>query len=98
IGIAIKDLNKAVSTYQSLLNTDCYKRETVDAQQVETAFLKAGDTKIELLAATSSNSVIKKFIAKRGEGMHHVAFEVDDLGAEIKRIYKIYLLLLSESN
>jgi methylmalonyl-CoA/ethylmalonyl-CoA epimerase len=86
IGIAVENLDQAVSTYEKLLDTDCYKRETVEAQKVDTAFFRAGESKVELLGATEEESVINKYIAKKGEGMHHVAFEVEDIHAEMKRL------------
>lgn len=97
IGIAVKNLDKAISTYERLLNTDCYKTETVEQQQVETAFLKAGEAKIELLGAASPDSVIEKFVAKRGEGIHHIAFEVADIEAEMQRLQNEGFTLLSDS-
>ena len=86
IGIAVKDLNDAVDTYEKLLNTPCYKTETVESEKVETAFFQTGESKVELLGATEQDSVIAKYIQKRGEGLHHVAFEVDNIRAELKRL------------
>ncbi|SMO76519.1 methylmalonyl-CoA epimerase [Fodinibius sediminis] len=86
IGIAVADLEQAIDTYERLLDTECYKRETVEQQQVETAFFQTGGSKVELLGATHSESVIARYIARKGEGMHHVAFEVDDIHAELKRL------------
>lgn len=88
IGIAVKDLKKAIDTYEKLLDTDCYKREVVESQKVDTAFFRTGESKVELLGATEPGSVINKYIQKNGEGMHHVAFEVDDIHAELKRLRK----------
>lgn len=88
IGIAVEDLETAIDTYEKLLEEKCYKRETVEDQQVETAFFKTGQSKVELLGATSSDSVIAKYVGKQGEGMHHVAFEVDDIHAELERLRK----------
>ena len=96
IGIAVNDIDEAVSTYETLLNTKCYKREVVESQQVDTAFFRTGESKVELLGATSDNSVIKKYIARKGEGMHHVAFEVDDIRAEMKRLEAEGFRLLSD--
>lgn len=96
IGIAVKDLEAAIQTYEKLLNTPCYKKEIVESQKVETAFLKTGQSKIELLGATNPESVIFKYIEKRGEGMHHVAFEVDDIHAEIERLKSEGFTLLSD--
>ena len=86
IGIAVKNLEEAVNTYEKLLNSKCYKRETVESEKVETAFFKTGESKVELLGASEAGSVIDKFIDKRGEGIHHVAFEVDDIDAELERL------------
>lgn len=97
IGIAVADLEKAIKTYQKILNSPCYKRETVEQQKVETAFFKTGESKVELLGATSADSVITSFIEKKGEGIHHVAFEVDDIEAEMNRLKKEGFRLLSDS-
>ncbi len=86
IGIAVDDLEEAVETYEKLLNGNCYKREVVEDQKVETAFFRTGESKVELLGATDSDSVIAKYLSKKGEGMHHVAFEVDDIHAELDRL------------
>lgn len=96
VGIAVKDLDTAIETYETLLQTSCYKREVVESQQVETAFLQTGESKLELLGATDPDSVINKYIEKRGEGMHHVAFEVDDIHAEIKRLKSEGFTFLSD--
>jgi len=86
IGIAVKSLAAALPVFEKLLNTKCYKTEVVDAENVTTAFLKTGETKIELLENDSETGPIAKFIDKRGEGLHHIAFEVDDINAEIQRL------------
>jgi len=96
IGIAVKNLDQAVKTYEKLLNRSCDKTELVESQKVETAFFKTGQSKVELLGATTSDSVIAKYVEKKGEGLHHVAFEVDDIYAEIKRMQKEGFTLLSE--
>ena len=96
IGIAVKDLDAAIDTYETLLQTPCYKREVVESQKVETAFLQTGESKVELLGATHPESVITSYIEKKGEGMHHVAFEVDDIHAEIKRLQSEGFTLLSD--
>ena len=96
IGIAVEDLEKAVETWQAILQTECYKRETVDSEKVVTAFFKTGESKIELLGASSDDSVIKKYISKRGEGLHHIAFEVDDIQAEMARLKDEGFTLLNE--
>ncbi|MDX1752792.1 MAG: methylmalonyl-CoA epimerase [Salinimicrobium sediminis] len=86
IGIAVKDLEAANEVYSKLLCTESYKSEKVRSEGVETSFFKVGLNKIELLAATSQDSPIAKFIEKRGEGIHHIAFEVEDIRAEMKRL------------
>lgn len=86
IGIAVEDLEAAVETYEKLLDGKCYKRETVEDQKVETAFFRTGESKVELLGATDPESVIAKYVEKKGEGMHHVAFEVEDIHAELERL------------
>lgn len=86
IGIAVEDLEDAIDTYEKLLDGECYKRETVEDQQVETAFFQTGQSKVELLGAINPDSVIAKYVDKKGEGLHHVAFEVDDIHAELERL------------
>lgn len=88
IGIAVKDIEQAIDSYSRLLNTSCYKTEVVESQQVTTAFFKLKEQKIELVAATSPQSVIARFIEKSGEGLHHIAFEVEDIDAEMVRLEK----------
>ncbi|GAA0872706.1 methylmalonyl-CoA epimerase [Gangjinia marincola] len=88
IGIAVKNLEEAKKTFGTLLKSSCYKEEEVESESVITSFFKTGESKIELLAATSPDSPIAKFIEKRGEGIHHIAFDVDDIKGEIKRLKK----------
>ncbi|WP_295121671.1 methylmalonyl-CoA epimerase [uncultured Chitinophaga sp.] len=96
IGIAVRSLSDAIPLYEKLLNTDCYKQEPVDSEAVITAFFKKGETKIELLEATAPESAIAKFIDKKGEGMHHIAFEVADIYAEMERLKGEGFVLLNE--
>ena len=96
IGVAVGDLEKAVKTYEAILNRECDKREVVEGQKVETAFFQTGESKVELLGATSEDSVINKYVNKKGEGLHHVAFEVEDIYAEMKRLQGEGFTLLSE--
>ena len=96
IGIAVKDLQTAGKIYETLLNTKCYKTEKVKSEGVETAFYQVGESKIELLAATSADSPIAKFLEKKGEGIHHIAFAVNDIKAEIKRLKEEGYKLLNE--
>lgn len=86
IGIAVKDLNSVNEIYTKLFQKDPYKSESVDLEGVDTSFFKLGETKIEFLSATNEDSAIAKFIEKRGEGIHHIAFEVEDIHAELERL------------
>lgn len=86
IGIAVKNLKQSIALYEKLLNTHCYKTELVATENVATAFFKTGDNKIELLESTDTDGVIAKFIERKGEGIHHIAFDVEDITAEIKRL------------
>jgi methylmalonyl-CoA/ethylmalonyl-CoA epimerase len=86
IGIAVKDMDVSKDLFSKLLNVAPYKSEEVASEGVETVFFKTGETKVELLAATNEDSPIAKFLAKKGEGIHHIAFEVADIDAEIKRL------------
>ncbi|MGO1730058.1 MAG: methylmalonyl-CoA epimerase [Flavobacteriaceae bacterium] len=88
IGIAVKNLEDAAHTYEVLMQEKPYKEEAVESEGVATLFFKSGESKIELLAATSEDSPIAKYIAKKGEGVHHIAFAVDDINAEIERLEK----------
>lgn len=96
IGIAVKDLTASIPLFEKLLNTNCYKTESVETEQVNTAFFKQGETKIELLESADADGVIAKFIEKKGEGMHHIAFEVDDIESEMKRLQDEGFVLLSD--
>src|SRR5687768_5066166 len=96
IGIAVKSLHDSVPLFEKLLNTGCYKTEVVASEMVNTAFLKKGDTKIELLESTDPDGVIARFIEKKGEGLHHIAFDVPDIYAEMKRLKELGFKLLSE--
>jgi methylmalonyl-CoA/ethylmalonyl-CoA epimerase len=95
IGIAVKSIDEANSLYASLLGEPSYKSETVESEKVVTSFFKSGPNKIELLAATDENSAIAKFIEKKGEGIHHIAFAVDNIYEEIERLSKAGFQLLS---
>ncbi len=88
IGIAVKDLNKSNELFSKLFGKKFYKVETVESENVSTSFFMLGETKIELLQATDPESAIAKFIEKKGEGIHHVAFDVDDIYAEMDRLQK----------
>ena len=96
IGIAVKELSKAIPLFEKLLNTVCYKTELVESEKVNTAFFSMGKTKIELLESTDPNGVIAKFIERKGEGLHHIAFDVADIKAEMKRLQGEGFVLLNE--
>ena len=96
IGIAVKNLSVSVPLFEKLLNTTCYKTETVETEQVNTAFFQTGQSKIELLESMTEDGVINKFIEKKGEGIHHIAFEVSDIEAEMKRLVAEGFTLLNE--
>ncbi|MBK9722346.1 MAG: methylmalonyl-CoA epimerase [Saprospiraceae bacterium] len=96
IGIAVKDLQTANTLYEKLLNTASYKQELVESENVMTSFFKMGQNKIELLEATQQDSAIAKFIEKHGEGIHHIAFDVDDIYAEMTRLNEAGFTLLQE--
>lgn len=96
IGIAVNDIKSAGKVYETLLNTLIYKIEDVESEGVKTAFLQIGSSKIELLEPTSADSPVSKFIEKRGEGIHHIAFDVEDIEAEMERLKKEGFVLLNE--
>ncbi len=96
IGIAVKDFANAVPLFEKLLNSQCYKKEKVSAEMVNTAFFKSGDTKIELLESTDPDGVIARFIDKKGEGIHHIAFEVADIRKEMNRLQEEGFVLLNK--
>jgi len=97
IGIAVTDLKSAGSLYEKLLNTKVYKVEDVRSEHVKTAFLQSGPNKIELLEATSADSPIARFISKKGEGIHHIAFEVDNIEGEMERLKHEGFILLNDT-
>ena len=96
IGIAVKNLEEANKTYQAILGVASYKTEKVESEGVDTSFFKVGDSKIELLAATNPESPIAKFLEKRGEGIHHLAFNVEDIQSEIERLKGEGFVLLND--
>jgi methylmalonyl-CoA/ethylmalonyl-CoA epimerase len=97
IGIAVKSLAISVPLFEKLLDCQCYKTETVASEQVNTAFFQKGESKIELLESTDPGGVIARFVEKKGEGMHHIAFEVADIEAEMKRLQSEGFQLLNET-
>ena len=96
IGIAVKNLSISVPLFEKLLNSECYKTELVATEAVNTAFFKKGETKIELLESTDPDGVIAKFIERKGEGLHHIAFDVADIYAEMDRLKGEGFILLNE--
>ncbi len=96
IGIAVKDMEKAEEVYTRLLGSGSYKREAVESEGVITSFFKTGPNKIELLESTRPDGPIAKAIEKRGEGIHHIAFEVADIRAEMARLKAEGFTLLNE--
>lgn len=96
IGIAVKSIEKSDKLFEKLLGTASNKHEFVSSQNVLTSFFIAGESKIELLEATAADSAIQKFIDRKGEGIHHVAFEVDDIRSEMQRLKNEGFELLSE--
>ncbi|MFK2819039.1 methylmalonyl-CoA epimerase [Flavobacteriaceae sp. LMIT009] len=97
LGIAVRDIDASNEVFSKLLGEPHYKIEEVESEGVKTSFFKVGDNKIELLEATNENSPIAKFIERKGEGIHHVAFEVDDIYKEIKRLKKEGFRVLNET-
>ncbi len=97
IGIAVKDLTVSIPLFERLLGTSCYKTENVASEQVETAFFLQNGGKIELVQSNQADGVIAKYIDKKGEGMHHIAFEVPDIIVEMERLKKEGFTLLNEA-
>jgi methylmalonyl-CoA/ethylmalonyl-CoA epimerase len=96
IGIAVKNLSESLPLYETLLGTPCYKQEQVLTEHVTTAFFQKGETKIELLESTDPDGVIARYIDKKGEGLHHIAFEVADIRTEMARLKNEGFRLLME--
>ena len=96
IGIAVKNITSAKELFSKLFGKESYKSEKVEREGVTTSFFQMGETKIELLEATNPDSAISKFIEKRGEGMHHIAFEVEDIRSEMLRLEKLGFILLNK--
>ncbi|WP_129020107.1 methylmalonyl-CoA epimerase [Edaphocola flava] len=96
IGIAVKDLNASISLFEQLLNDKSYKTEAVESENVSTAFFQTGETKIELVASSSPDGTIAKYIEKKGEGIHHIAFEVENIESEMARLKESGFVLLNE--
>lgn len=100
LGIAVNSIEASAKIYETLLGSSCYKIEEVESEGVKTAFFQVGESKIELLEATKEDSPIAKFLAKKGQGIHHIAFDVTDIHAEIDRLQKegFELINLSPKN
>ncbi|HXH99344.1 MAG TPA: methylmalonyl-CoA epimerase [Sphingobacteriaceae bacterium] len=96
IGIAVTSLNAASDIYSRILGVSSYKTEIVESEYVRTEFFQIGNNKIELLEATSPDSAISKFISKKGEGIHHIAFDVDDILTEMKRLQSEGFVLIND--
>ncbi len=97
IGIAVKNAQESVNLFNALFNTTPYKTEAVESEFVNTVFYKMGQSKIELLEPTASQSAIAKFIEKKGEGIHHLAFAVNDIYAEIERLKQLDFVFINET-
>jgi len=97
IGIAVKDLAISIPLFEKLLNSQCYKTEEVESEKVNTAFFRSGESKIELLESSDPDGVIARFIERKGEGLHHIAFDVTDIEAEMSRLKREGFVLLNET-
>lgn len=97
IGIAVADIDASIKTFEALLGTDCYKTEVVESEFVKTAFFQLGESKIELLQASNPDSAIAKFLDKKGQGIHHIAFDVENIEKEIERLTKEGFVLINQS-
>lgn len=97
LGIATKSLEESIPLFEKLLGTPCYKIETVESESVKTAFFKVGESKVELLETDAEDSAIGKFLKKRGEGFHHVAFEVEDIYQAMELAKTMGFRLISEA-
>lgn len=96
LGIAVSNMNESITLFENLLNTKCYKTEGVESEGVKTAFFQVGDSKIELLEATNPDSPIAKYLAKQGPGIHHIAFEVENIDEELLRLKSLDFVLIHE--
>ena len=97
IGIAVKSIEVSNIIFEKLFNTPAYKEELVESEGVKTSFFQVGPNKIELLEATKDDSPIAKFIEKKGEGIHHIAFDVEDINSEVERLKKEGFVVLNET-
>lgn len=97
LGIAVHNLGEAEKIYSKLLGAEPYKRESVESESVNTSFFRTGPSKIELLESTDPDGPIARFLAKRGEGIHHIAFEVTDIRTEMERLRSEGFRILNET-
>jgi len=97
IGIAVKDLSVSIPLFEKILNTSCYKTESVESEKVNTAFFQIRESKVELLESSDPNGVIARYIEKKGEGIHHIAFEVNNIEEEMLRLQQEGFVLLNET-
>ncbi len=97
IGIAVSKLANSVPLFEKLLGTPCYKTESVEGERVNTAFFRTGENKIELLESMDPDGLIARFVEKKGEGIHHIAFDVEDIEAEMERLKAEGFVLLNET-
>ena len=97
LGIAVKSIDETLATFETLLGSSCYKIEEVASEGVKTAFLQIGESKMELLEATNPASPIAKYLEKRGQGIHHIAFDVEDILSEMERLKSEGFILLNET-
>ncbi len=97
IGIAVENIEQSLKIYEEILGSKCYKTEVVETEAVKTAFIAIGESKIELLEATSEESPIAQFLRKKGRGMHHIAFDVDNLENELERLLQLDYQLIHKT-
>lgn len=97
VGIAVRNLENSILVFTKILNNCCYKTEEVESEKVRTAFFRTGETKLELLESSEPDGVIAKFIEKKGEGIHHLAFEVDNIEQEMARLQNEGFVLINET-
>ena len=97
IGIAVKSLAVSIPLFTKIFNTTCYKTEEVESEKVSTAFFRTGETKVELLESLEPGGVIARFIEKKGEGMHHIAFEVENIEEEMVRLRELGFTFIYET-
>lgn len=97
IGIAVSKLANSVPLFEKLLGTPCYKTESVEGERVNTAFFRTGENKIELLESMDPDGIIARFVEKKGEGIHHIAFDVEDIEVEMERLKAEGFVLLNET-